>query len=79
MANLTIKNVPEQLRKRLKERAARYHRSINSEVIACLEQVLGCAPMDPEVLIAEARELREQTEVYVTDEDLRRMKEEGRP
>ena len=40
MATLTIKNVPEKLHKRLKESAVQHRRSINSEAISCLENVL---------------------------------------
>ena len=41
MATLTIKNIPDEVYEQLKQRAARHRRSVNSEVIVCLEQVLG--------------------------------------
>lgn len=41
MASLLIKNVPEDLHKKLRERAAREHRSLNKEVIVIIEQALG--------------------------------------
>lgn len=37
MPSLTIKNIPDPVYERLKERAKLNRRSINSEVIACLE------------------------------------------
>lgn len=40
MASITVKNIPDDLYKRLKQRAAANHRSINSEIIVCIEQVV---------------------------------------
>lgn len=79
MTTLTIKNVPEGLYRRLKERAAVHRRSINSEVLVCLELVLRRSPMAEDELLAELKTLREQAGVYVTDDALRRAVEEGRP
>jgi plasmid stability protein len=41
MPSLLIKNIPEELRGQLRERAARHHRSMNKEVIVLLERALG--------------------------------------
>lgn len=43
MAGLAIKKLPSALHQRLKQRAARNHRSMTKEVIAVLEQALGAA------------------------------------
>lgn len=40
MTNLTVKNIPEDLYNHLKTAAQAHHRSINSEMIYCLESVL---------------------------------------
>jgi antitoxin FitA len=37
---LTLKNIPDDLYARLKQVAELHHRSLNSEVIVCLESVL---------------------------------------
>lgn len=80
MATLTIKNIPDELHERLKERAKQHRRSINSEVIVCLEQVLGAAPLDRTALLASIRASRKATSgIFITDEDLRIAKNEGRP
>ena len=55
MANLTIKNVPEKLHRRLKQSAAEHRRSMNSEAIACLERVLISRRIDPQEFLARAR------------------------
>jgi plasmid stability protein len=80
MATLTIKNVPQKLHRRLKQSAAEHRRSMNSEVIACLERTLMSTRIDPEEFLKRARSLRERTpHLYVTEEDLRKAKNEGRP
>ena len=58
MATLTIKNIPEPLVKRLKQRAAAHRRSLNFEVISCLERMSRSAPNDVDVLLARARAVR---------------------
>jgi plasmid stability protein len=40
MSDLLIKNVPEILRRRLKEDAKKHHRSMSGEVLALLEKNL---------------------------------------
>ena len=58
MATLTIKNIPEPLVKRLKQRAAAHRRSLNFEVISYLEQMTPSTPIDAESLLARARAVR---------------------
>lgn len=79
MANLTIKNVPEPLVRRLKARAVRNRRSLNLEVIHCLEATTGPVPVDPEALLAHIRAVRPKLRgLRLTDRMLSRMKAEGR-
>jgi plasmid stability protein len=47
MANLSIKDVPEDLAERLRQRAARNHRSLQGELMAIIERAaeeVGAAP-----------------------------------
>jgi antitoxin FitA len=53
--NLSIKNVPEELIRRLKERAKVNHRSLQGEVVATLEQSLRSSPRE-KLTIAEVME-----------------------
>ena len=80
MATLTIKNVPDPLVRRLKRRAAAHRRSLNLEVISCLETTVRAAPVDAEALLARVRALR-QTPAgpRVTDALLARLRSHGRP
>jgi antitoxin FitA len=80
MPSLTIKNMPEGLYKQLKRKALDNRRSLNSEILICLEQVLGDRPLDPQVALAHIRELRQKTASHpLTDEMLQRAKLDGRP
>ena len=80
MANLTLKQVPDALYQRLKERAAAHRRSINNEAIVCLEQLLEPQRVDPRSRLEDIRALRrEAPKVFLTDEALRQARDEGRP
>ncbi len=80
MANLTIKNIPEPLVQKLKARAAARRRSLNLEVITCLERVVQSVPIDPESFLARARRLRRTpTNFRLTDKALAQLKAAGRP
>ena len=80
MATLTIKNIPERLRQRLKESAARHRRSINVEAISCLEKALVGDRVDPEELLARVRALRARMpKVFLTQRGLRAARNQGRP
>ncbi len=55
---ITLKNLPDDLYQRLKEAAKANHRSLNSEVIACLEKNLLSAQVYPQERLNRARQLR---------------------
>ena len=79
MATLTIKNVPDPLVRRLKKQAVLHRRSLNLEVIACLEAVAQAAPVEPDALLARARAARRApTRIRLTDRALNRLKAYGR-
>ncbi|MGH8555538.1 MAG: FitA-like ribbon-helix-helix domain-containing protein [Gammaproteobacteria bacterium] len=80
MKSLTLKNIPDLLYARIKKQAAEHHRSLNQEVITCLEQMTGSVPMDSMTILAEARALRRQSQgPLLTDERLMQLKTAGRP
>jgi plasmid stability protein len=78
VVNLTLKGVPAELHARLKERARRNGRSLNAEVIRCLERGLGTAAVDAEELRQRVRMVRERAGGYLTDEIVDGGKREGR-
>jgi plasmid stability protein len=77
--NLTLKDVPAELHRKLKRRAEQNHRSLNLEVIDILERVVDPKPVNVEELLAEARQLRESVpDLLITDPLLRKAKDWGR-
>lgn len=58
MATVTFKNIPDSLYEQLKQAASAHHRSVNSELIHCLEKVFNPAPISAAELAEKALELR---------------------
>lgn len=79
MATLTLKSLPDRIHKKLKKRALQHHRSLNSEVIACLESSLENEKVDVNSLLAKAQKLRSQMGIRLKDKDLIQFKNQGRP
>ena len=80
MPALTIKNIPYDLYQDLKYAAKRHHRSINSEVIVCLERSLQTVRIKPEDRLKDIHLLRSQIRSgIVAAEDINRAIDEGRP
>ncbi len=63
MPNITLKDVPEELHRRLKEQAERHRRSMNSEAIWILERALQSTRRDADTIIAEAEALNRSVDV----------------
>jgi len=57
-ATITLKNIPKDVYVRLKQVAELHHRSLNSEVIACLEHTLLPNRVLPQERLVRARQLR---------------------
>lgn len=80
MPSLTIKGLPDDLYRRLKASAEEHHRSINREVLACLDRSLRSQRVDAEARLARADAVRERLALpYLTDDALREAKRSGRP
>ena len=80
MPALTIKNIPDELYDRLKEAARAHRRSMNSEILYCVERTLVPYKTDVSGHLAIARKLREKTASYtLTDGLLDTVKNDGRP
>lgn len=80
MPTLTIKSMPDPLYRRLKKRAAEHRRSLNSEILVCLERAIAAEPVDPRAVLARADALRQRLRVpRLTDARLRAAKAAGRP
>ncbi len=58
MATITLKKIPDELYERLKEAATLHRRSINSEIIVCIERALSGTRVSEEEILQRARQLR---------------------
>jgi plasmid stability protein len=79
MASILLKNIPKEIHAEVKRRARRNRRSINGEIISCLESVLRVYPCEPAVELGEVRQLRSQVKGFLTGRLLEELKSEGRP
>ena len=60
--NLSIKNAPDRIVQRLRERAERHHRSLQGELMAIIEAaVREDRPAQPADILAQVRQLGLQT------------------
>jgi plasmid stability protein len=80
MPAITIKNIPDELYQRLKRSAVAHRRSINSEVVVCLERTLANKRTDLGALLTRVDDLREKVALPpLTEKILRSAKDSGRP
>lgn len=59
MHTITLKNIPDSVYEPLKRTAKVHRRSLNSEIIACLERALTPTVVNPEERLERARRLRQ--------------------
>lgn len=79
MPSITVRNIPDELYAQLKASAEVHRRSINSELLVCLEKVLSSQQIDVDEVLSSARALRSQLNGFrATEEDLNQAKAEGR-
>ena len=80
MPTITLKNISDSLYTTLKAAASVHRRSLNSEILYCVERTLGTYKINPSEHIEEARKLREKTTQYqITNQELNDTKNAGRP
>ncbi len=80
MPTLTVKNIPDDLYEQLKRSAELNRRSLNSEIIICIERAVRSQRLGTEASLDRARQLRELSAGYVlSDEEFNQAKTAGRP
>jgi len=77
--NYTLKNIPDAIYEKVKLRAQRHRRSINSEIINILYEATSRRRPSAEEIVARADKLRARTKGFLTDEFLQKVKREGLP
>ena len=79
MATITVKNIPDDLYDRLKAVAKISRRSINSEIIVCIENAVTSRRINPDEVLENACRLRELTARHpISDDEFNQAKTEGR-
>ncbi|MEK6373379.1 MAG: Arc family DNA-binding protein [Acidobacteriota bacterium] len=83
MSSVTLRDVPPELHKELKESAERNRRSLNAEILWRLENSVGpIRRVSVEEIKQKAERFREHLRAKgftTTDEEITRFKREGRP
>lgn len=78
--NVTIKDLPAQVHRKLKARAAANKRSLNWEVIDILEKAVTAQPIKIEEILADIERIQADIKLPPLTEDLlRTAKNQGRP
>lgn len=78
MNNITVRNIPNNIHKKLKKRSELSRRSINSEIIACLEEVLLTNKTEVEKLLLKSKEIKNNINFEISIEELEKAKNYGR-
>jgi antitoxin FitA len=79
MPSITVKNIPTPLYQKIKKRAKAQHRSINSEIIACLERSTQSNRISSDDLILQARQMRNAIKATLTTDEIQKAIDQGRP
>ena len=80
MPTLTLKNIPDDLYAQLKETAQVHHRSLNSEILYCIERTICPFKENVAEHLEMAKKLRDKTAKYpISDEEIKDCINEGRP
>jgi plasmid stability protein len=78
MNNITVRNISDRIHKQLKKRSELSRRSINSEIIACLEEALFTNKSEVEQILRKSQEIRNNQNFEITLSELEEAKNYGR-
>ena len=80
MASITLKNIPDDLYERLEAAARAHHRSVDGELIRCLEKVLKPRPVSPRERLERLRRVRPDIPPSaVSTDEIQEAIDQGRP
>ena len=78
MQSITLKNIPNEIHQSLKELAKLHHRSLNNEIICCLEKYAFCSNVDTSEVLERAKFNRSRISHTFTGKDIAPAINEGR-
>ncbi|TVQ05905.1 MAG: Arc family DNA-binding protein, partial [Balneolaceae bacterium] len=76
---ITVKNIPDSIYNKLKQQAQAHHRSMNSEIIACLERTVEPKRVSPDEILRQARMMRKKVRGSLSAEEIQDAIDQGRP
>ena len=79
MITITLKDIPPEVHAVLKLRAMQHGRSLNQEVLACLENAVSPSRVDVQAMLADIRQHRAKLPGRLTEDLLNDARLEGRP
>jgi len=79
MPSITVKNIPERIYNKLKQQAEAQHRSMNSEIIACLERSVEPTRISADEILRQARMLRKKVKGSLSADEIQCAIDQGRP
>lgn len=80
MASITVRDIPDDVYRAIAAAAEASHRSINKEIVACLERAFRSRRISIEEEFRRLDELHERIGRFdLTDETIDEAKREGRP
>lgn len=68
MPSVTVQDIPPVLFEELRQRATHNRRSIATEILVCLEEVLAAEKREVETYLAQARSIRERSRGFGFDD-----------
>ena len=79
MATITVKNIPNELYEKLKATASLDRRSVNNQVIYCIENMIQSKKINPKEFIDQIDNFYQDIHLPpLTDKKLKEYKESGR-
>ena len=79
MTTITLKSIPPFLHAELKKRAQRNKRSLNNEILICLEAFLGFRKQTDNQFLNNIRAFRKTIKTPISNELIDELKNDGRP
>lgn len=78
MATITIRKFPDNVLKILKSRAKANKRTLNNEILFCIEEIVTSRKTDPQVYLEQVRQLRNSLGFVTDAETIAKSKASGR-
>ena len=78
MTTITLKNVPATIHRAIKRRAEHNRRSINSEILLCLEKILGLSPDESKELLLQVEVAHKGLNFKISQAEIKKAIVEGR-